>query len=106
MGVVTRTKFSDISKYQYLRVDYHFNSGKDYIFNDKNIFRLGQFFETGRGIVMNKEYITENEGDYPVYSSQTADDGVFGFIDSYMFDGEFLTWTTDGAKAGKVCRRS
>jgi len=106
MGVVRKVKFSEISKYQYLRIDYRFINGKEYIFNPKNIFRLGQFFETGRGIVMNKEYIAENEGDYPVYSSQTSDDGIFGYIDTFMFDGDFLTWTTDGAKAGKVSYRS
>jgi type I restriction enzyme S subunit len=29
-----------------------------------------------------------------------------GHIDTFMFDGDFLTWTTDGAHAGTVFRRS
>ncbi|MGB3624203.1 MAG: restriction endonuclease subunit S [Henriciella sp.] len=63
-------------------------------------------FELGRGRVMSHEYIAENEGEYPIYSSQTANDGVMGFINTYDFDGDYLTWTTDGAKAGTVFRRS
>jgi len=62
-------------------------------------------FELGRGRVMSHEYIAENEGQYPIYSSQTADDGVMGHIKTYDFDGDYLTWTTDGAKAGTVFRR-
>ena len=45
-------------------------------------------------------------GDYPVYSSQTENNGELGKINSYMFDGEFVTWTTDGANAGTVFYRS
>lgn len=106
MGVVFKTKLSEIAKYQFLRIDYKFSSGKEFIFNQRNSYRVGQLFQTGRGIVMNKEYIAENEGIYPVYSSQTSDDGIFGNIDTYMFDGDFLTWTTDGAKAGRVSYRN
>ena len=62
-------------------------------------------FELGRGRVMSHEYIAENEGEYPIYSSQTANDGVMGCINTYDFEGEYLTWTTDGAKAGTVFRR-
>ena len=40
-----------------------------------------------------------------MYSSQTERDGVMGYIGTYDFQGEHLTWTTDGAKAGTVsCR--
>ncbi len=55
---------------------------------------------------MSKEYIRDHSGMYPVYSSQTADDGVFGKIDSFDYEGEYLTWTTDGANAGSVFYRS
>lgn len=105
MGIV-KTKLSEIAKYQFLRIDYRFHSGRENIFTKNNIFKIGQFFVTGRGVVMNKEYVSENEGSYPVYSSQTTDDGIFGCIDTYMFDGEYLTWTTDGAKAGTVFYRN
>ena len=51
-------------------------------------------------------YIQEHEGDYPVYSSQTENHGIMGRIDTYMYDGEYLTWTTDGANAGTVFYRN
>ena len=59
-----------------------------------------------RGRVMSKEYIKNNEGEYSVYSSQTENDGELGKISTYDFDGEYLTWTTDGANAGSVFYRN
>lgn len=59
-----------------------------------------------RGRVISKQYIIENEGEYPVYSSQTENNGELGFISTYDFDGEYLTWTTDGANAGSVFYRN
>ena len=67
--------------------------------------KLGDVSNLVRGKVISKDYIRDNEGEYPVYSSQTANDGIFGYIDNYMFDGDFLTWTTDGAYAGTIFRR-
>ena len=55
---------------------------------------------------MSKDFIRNNPGDYPVYSSQTENNGVLGLINSYNYDGDYLSWTTDGAKAGTVFRRS
>ena len=67
--------------------------------------KLGDVANLVRGKVISKDFIRDNAGIYPVYSSQTANDGVLGYIDSYMFDGDFLTWTTDGAYAGTIFRR-
>ena len=67
--------------------------------------KLGKIARLVRGKVISKDYIRDNGGDYPVYSSQTADNGVMGRINSYMFDGDYLTWTTDGAYAGTIFRR-
>lgn len=53
-----------------------------------------------------KEYIRNNNGEYPVYSSQTTNNGEFGYIDSYDYDNECLTWTTDGIYAGTVFMRN
>ena len=64
--------------------------------------RLGEICEMKRGRVISKDYLRENEGIYPVYSSQTLNEGIFGYISSYDFDGEYLTWTTDGANAGAI----
>lgn len=58
-----------------------------------------------RGIVISKEDISNNVGDYPVYSSQTENNGELGKINTYAYDGEYLTWTTDGANAGTVFYR-
>lgn len=37
-----------------------------------------------------------------MYSSQTSNNGILGYDKTYDFDGKYLTWTTDGANAGKV----
>ena len=55
-----------------------------------------------RGRVMSKNYLRENTGTYPVYSSQTANNGIFGYINTFDYDCESVTWTTDGANAGSV----
>lgn len=62
--------------------------------------------ELRRGRVMSKGYLVENSGDYPVYSSQTANNGEIGSIGTFDFDGEFISWTTDGANAGTVFHRT
>lgn len=51
---------------------------------------------------MSKDYLRDHVGPYPVYSSQTANSGIFGYIDSFDYDSESITWTTDGANAGSV----
>ena len=62
-------------------------------------------FILGRGRVISHSDISSQPGPYPVYSSQTENDGILGSISTYDFSGEYLTWTTDGAKAGTVFRR-
>jgi type I restriction enzyme S subunit len=62
-------------------------------------------FFLGRGRVISHEDIAENPGEYPVYSSQTENDGVLGHLGGYDFEGDYITWTTDGANAGTVFRR-
>jgi type I restriction enzyme S subunit len=54
---------------------------------------------------MSKGYLVENRGIYPVYSSQTNNNGLIGQISTYDFDGEYVNWTTDGANAGTVFYR-
>ena len=63
---------------------------------------LGEICQIKRGRVISKDYLREHRGIYPVYSSQTENNGVFGFIDTYDYDFESITWTTDGANAGSV----
>ena len=59
-----------------------------------------------RGKVLSKDYIRENAGDYPVFSSQTENAGILGYIKTFDYEGEYLTWTTDGANAGTVFYRN
>lgn len=66
---------------------------------------LGEVATLSRGKVYSKEYLRDNSGIYPVYSSQTANNGVLGKIQTYDYDGEYLTWTTDGAYAGTIFHR-
>jgi type I restriction enzyme, S subunit len=68
--------------------------------------RVGDVATLRRGRVMSKEYLAENAGSFPVYSSQTARNGMIGQIASYDFDGEYVSWTTDGAGAGTVFHRT
>ncbi|EHP6264470.1 restriction endonuclease subunit S [Escherichia coli] len=67
---------------------------------------LGEISALRRGRVMSKGYLTENFGPYPVYSSQTANNGKIGSINTFDFDGEYISWTTDGANAGTVFYRT
>jgi len=70
------------------------------------LVKIGDLCEIGRGRVINKQYIESNSGEYPVYSSQTLNDGIFGKINTYDFDGEYVTWTTDGIYAGTCSYRN
>lgn len=51
-------------------------------------------FDLVRGKVISKEYVDSHRGNYPVYSTQL--NAPFGYIDSYMYDGDYLIWNTDG----------
>ena len=42
---------------------------------------------------------------YPVYSSQTKDNGLMGYYKDYLYE-DAITWTTDGANAGTVNYRT
>jgi restriction endonuclease S subunit len=62
--------------------------------------------DVGRGRVISSQEIESNPGVYPVFSSQSQNSGEMGRIDTYDFDGEYVTWTTDGAYAGTVFYRT
>lgn len=66
--------------------------------------KIRHLFDIGRGRVIPKEELVE-DGLYPVFSSQTKNEGVFGYLNAFDFDVDQLTWTTDGANAGSVFRR-
>ena len=68
--------------------------------------RIDQICDLGRGRVISQEDIRQHAGVYPVYSSQSSDEGIFGYIDTFDFEGDYVTWTTDGANAGTVFFRT
>lgn len=76
---------------------------EDYIYKEISINKLLNFV---RGKVVSKKYIEKNRGEYPVFSSNTLNEGIFGYINTYNFDCEGLTWTTDGINAGTIFYRS
>ncbi|UYM17093.1 restriction endonuclease subunit S [Endozoicomonas euniceicola] len=66
---------------------------------------IEEICDLGRGRVISQDEVKNNLGAYPVYSSQTQNNGQMGMIDTYDFDGEYVTWTTDGENAGTVFYR-
>ena len=68
--------------------------------------KVDELCDITRGKVYSKDYIKNNTGIYPVYSSQTENNGELGKINTYDFDGEYVTWTTDGAYAGSTFYRN
>ncbi|MBN8103971.1 restriction endonuclease subunit S [Vibrio vulnificus] len=74
---------------------------------DWEVVAMGSLGSFGRGRVISHTEINRAVSKlYPVYSSQTSNEGVMGYIDTYDFEGEFVTWTTDGVNAGKVFYRN
>jgi type I restriction enzyme S subunit len=69
------------------------------------INKLSRYFEATkgkRGQLLTKEYCGEHEGDYPVFSGQTENNGIMASIDDFEFDvgaRGVLFSTTVGAKA-------
>ena len=69
-------------------------------------FKIKDIAQIGRGRVISSIEISQQKNPtYPVYSSQTSNDGIMGYLDDYMFEGEYISWTTDGANAGTVFSR-
>ena len=70
-------------------------------------FRIKDIAIIGRGRVISTVEISQQKNPtYPVYSSQTSNEGIMGYLDDYMFEGEYISWTTDGANAGTVFYRN
>lgn len=69
---------------------------------------VGEIFKVTRGEVLAMPLVSEEKttkNAYPVYSSQTKDNGLCGFYSKYLYENA-ITWTTDGANAGDVKYRS
>ena len=74
---------------------------------DWQVVKVGEISQIGRGrVISHREISASRHSSYPVYSSQTTNSGVMGYIDTYDFEGEYITWTTDGVNAGTVFHRN
>lgn len=72
------------------------------------IKEVGEIFEVTRGYVLAMKSVQEKqseENSYPVFSSQTKNNGLAGFYKEYLYE-DAITWTTDGANAGDVNYRN
>lgn len=70
--------------------------------------KVADMFKITRGYVLAAPLTSEQKSDempYPVYSSQTKDQGLMGYYKDYLYE-DAITWTTDGANAGTVNYRA
>ncbi|UZK64203.1 restriction endonuclease subunit S [Mycoplasma mycoides subsp. capri] len=70
-------------------------------------WKIGNMFEIGRGYVIPKKDIKDRKSGqyiYPIYSSQTLNNGLLGYYKKYL-KSNAITWTTDGANAGTISYR-
>ena len=66
--------------------------------------KVGEIFRVTRGNVLATSLISDNvsvKTPYPVYSSQTKNNGLLGYYSDFLYE-DSITWTTDGANAGDV----
>ena len=66
--------------------------------------KIKELFKITRGYVLAASMTTDKQTEstpYPVYSSQTKNDGLMGYYNQYLYENA-ITWTTDGANAGTV----
>ncbi len=68
-------------------------------------WKIAHMFAVDRWRVIDKTQISTKEKDkqiFPVFSSQTKDNWCLGYIETYDYDKDSITWTTDWANAGSV----
>ena len=76
--------------------------GKDY--PDWEEKKVCEVFSIKRGNVLAVNQLKPSLGNghiYPVFSSQTKNNGLLGYYTNYLYESA-ITWTTDGANAGEV----
>jgi type I restriction-modification system DNA methylase subunit len=68
------------------------------------LIKVKEIFEILGETNLTKAYINTRKGDYPVYSGQIENGGIFGYIDTYKYDEIILTWVTYG-NSGHILKR-
>ena len=70
--------------------------------------KVQDIYKITRGYVLAAPETNDAPSDempYPVYSSQTKNNGLMGYYKDYLYENS-ITWTTDGANAGTVNYRA
>ena len=71
---------------------------------DWETVKIKDVFTVTRGLVLSTTEMSKHKTDktpFPVYSSQTQNNGLIGFYSAFLYQ-DAITWTTDGANAGFV----
>ncbi|MFH1801507.1 MAG: restriction endonuclease subunit S [archaeon] len=73
---------------------------------NKENFSFDKIFELKKGnSKYTKKYVNVNEGEFPVYSSNTKNNGILGSINSFDYNIECVQITTNGVYAGTIFYR-
>ena len=65
--------------------------------------KISEIATTQRGRIIAKNILVDyDNSNFPVYSSKTLNNGILGYLNSYDFNGNYISWTTDGENAGDV----
>jgi len=78
---VEKTKIAETGDYN-LSGD-RYRVATDYTNAKWPMITIEEICELGRGRVISKKDMENNPGTYPVYSSQTTDSGIFGYLGTY-----------------------
>lgn len=73
---------------------------KNILLGDKKFFDI----KSGNS-KLTQNYLNQNKGEYIVYSANTKQNGVFGYIDTFDYDVECIQLTTNGVYAGTLFYR-
>jgi len=69
-------------------------------------YKISELFEIlGEGSNLTRKFVEKHKGEYPVFSGQTENNGLFAFIDNYKYNENLITWTTYGVHAGTLFKR-
>lgn len=78
-----------------------------YSTKSNKMVRIDDLFNVKKGgAKYTNRYVQDHKGNFPLYSSQTVNNGTIGLIDTFDFDNNSITWTTDGIYAGTVFLRN
>lgn len=102
---IIQSKSAESTKYQNMKTQIMndiFNNGEREQHWAK--VKVKDIFKITRGYVLKASETAEESDDeyrYPVYSSQTKNEGLMGYYNEFLYENA-ITWTTDGAYAGTV----